>query len=168
MRKPGSLRGSVSSLYNGSHSRHAKVSIVSLENRELREFASECFPNISITVWLSVCLPTCICLFISVTPVPFTCHRPTLPIVLFMSCVSASCSLSPPDSSSAFLPFSHCLSTLPDPNMSVPFNKCPEVPYEVTLPGSVSSPSESQLAWDHSNGFENCFKIKRLQKYRLW
>lgn len=35
--------GSVSSLYNGSHSRRMKVSIVRLENRELSKSASESF-----------------------------------------------------------------------------------------------------------------------------
>lgn len=46
-----------------------------------------------------------------------------------------------------FLPSSSSvLSSLPNPNMSVLLNKCPEVSNEGTLPLSVSSPSMSQLA----------------------
>lgn len=46
------------------------------------------------------------------------------------------------------------LSALTDLNTSVLLNRRPGVPYEVTLPGSVSSPRMSQLAWNHMNGFE--------------
>lgn len=148
--------GSVSSLYNGSQSRRIKVSIVCLENRELSKSASQCFQT---TPSLSVHMKY-ICLFISVTLFLFPCHCPTLPILLFLWAVSLL-HYSLPDSSSAFLPSSLLLSY---PNMSLLLSKGPEVPYEVTLPGSVSSPSVSRLAWDHKSGFINCFKIKAATK----
>lgn len=78
--------GSVSSLYNGSQSRWMKVSIVRLENRALSKSASQCFqisPSMSAHIKY-------ICLFISVTLFLCPCHSPTLTIMLFMSCISAS------------------------------------------------------------------------------
>lgn len=135
MRKPGS-QTAVSSLHNGSHSRRMKVSNVCLENRELSESASECFqitpslslrvsvcPQISVYSYLSL-----LSLFLVTVQLCLLCFLRAVSLLpaLFHGCV--------PDSSSAFLPSSHRLSTLPDPNMSVLLNKCPEVPYEVTLP----------------------------------
>lgn len=133
--------GPVSSLYNGSNSRRVKVSIVCLENIELSKSASERFqrtpslsarvsvyPHTSVYSYLSL-----LSLFLVTVQLCLLCflRDVSLPPALFHWCLPDSSSAPPPP---------------PDPNTSVLLNKCPEIPYEVTLPGSVSSPGMPQLA----------------------
>lgn len=101
-------QGSVSSLSG----RRLKVSIVCLENRELAESASKRFQiTPSLSARASVCPHTSVYSYLSLLS-PFPRHCPALPIVLFTSRGSASCSLSRclPGSSAAFLPSSLHLS----------------------------------------------------------
>lgn len=107
----------------------------------------------SITVHLHVVLPTYFVESYLSLPVFFLISVQNPPIVLFRNRISLSLSLS-----ALYLTFlpssSSVLSSLPNPNMSVLLNKCPEVSNEGTLPLSVSSPSMSQLAWNHMNGLK--------------
>lgn len=75
-----------------------------------------------------------VCLLKSVTPA-LSLVTDQLSLLCFLWAVS----LLPALFHSASLPSSIRFSTLPHPNTSVLPNKCPVVPYEVTLPGSVSS-----------------------------
>lgn len=144
-----------SSLYNRSHSRWMKVSIVSGKYRAHQACLRKLPNNSIMSARVSVCPHTSVYSYLSLLSL-FPCHCPTCSIVLFMSCISASRSLSLLSAwlFSCLSALSLCLSTLTHQNMSVLLNKCPVVLYEVTLPGSVSSPSVSQLAWNHLNGFE--------------
>lgn len=107
MRKPGSARqGSVSSLYNGSHSRWMKVSILCLENRELSESASEGFQiTPSPSAWVSVCTHTSVCSYLSLLSLFLVTVQLCL-LCFLWSLLSALFHYRLPDSSPAFLPSS--------------------------------------------------------------
>lgn len=131
------LEGSVSSLYNGSHSTRMKVNIMCLENIELSKSASECFqitPSLSAHIHVSIHICQSCPFSLSLSNSTYCAvYEPYLLSTWLFFCLPA-------------LPL--CLSTLPDLNMSVLLNKCPEVPYEVTLPGPVSSPSSLlEITW---------------------
>lgn len=146
-------KGSVPSLNNGSHSRQMRVSIIRLENIELSKSTSKCFqitPSLSaaVSVWPHLSIHIChVCPFFLVTT-RLLCFLRAVILLLFhfFDCCQ-------PDSS-AFLTSSLSLSTLQDPNMSVLLKECPEVPNEVTLTGSVSTPRVSQPARDHMNALK--------------
>lgn len=158
MRKPGSQKGLVLRSTMEATADEWR-SVLCLENTELTKHASQSF------LIIPSCLPVCLSAHIHLSihmchSCPFPCHCPTCSIMLFMSCISASRSLSLLSAwiFSCLSSLSLCLSTLPHPNMSILLSKCPVVLYEVTLPVSVSSQSMSQLAWNHLNGFEMASK----------